>query len=131
MARRTALADVLGDDTDTTPPVDTDTTRKTTKKAAKTPRKRSQAPRKTDSTTTTGEEEQTPARVKAADVADAKRVSVYLHPDDYRALALAKLEDGADLNARLRAMIALWQANSRFKLQVDRLAKSAPRGGGH
>lgn len=70
-------------------------------------------------------------RVKATDAKEAKRVSLYLHPDDYKALALAKLEDGADLNSRVRAMIAVWQGNSRVRAQVDRLASTAPRGGGY
>lgn len=60
----------------------------------------------------------------------AKRGTLYLHPEDHRAVGSAKLEDGADLNARVRAMIALWRHNARFRHQVDRLARTAPRGGG-
>lgn len=59
---------------------------------------------------------------------DAKRAGLYLHNDDYRALGLAKLDDGCDYNARVRAMIALWRSNTRFRNQVDRLARTAPRG---
>ncbi|MGH3353346.1 MAG: hypothetical protein ACRDPS_21975 [Nocardioides sp.] len=108
------------------------------KKATRSPRKKSTA---TPAKKTTArkpaakkpaapaEPEAEPLRVKGVDTADAKRASLYLHPDDYRALQLAKLDDGADLNSRMRAMIALWQHNARFRAAVDRLAKDAPRGG--
>jgi hypothetical protein len=36
-----------------------------------------------------------------------------LHPEDFRALGMAKLDDGADANARIPAMIALWRHNDR------------------
>lgn len=110
------------------------------KKATRSPRKKSTAAPAKKTTTrkpaakkTTApaeaEAEAAPLRVKGVDTADAKRASLYLHPDDYRALQLAKLDDGADLNSRMRAMIALWQHNARFRAAVDRLAKDAPRGG--
>lgn len=67
-------------------------------------------------------------QVLAPAAANAKRVGLYLHPDDYRALGLAKLDDGADANARLRAMIALWRASPRYRTAVDKLARNAPRG---
>jgi hypothetical protein len=60
----------------------------------------------------------------------AKRTQLYLHPDDFRELALAKIDDRADLNARIRAMIALWRSNGRYRAQVDRLARTQPRGPG-
>lgn len=41
----------------------------------------------------------------------ADRVTLYLHPDDHRALGLAKLDDRIDHNTRIRAMIALWRAD--------------------
>ncbi|MFR9806482.1 hypothetical protein ACL02T_29960 [Pseudonocardia sp. RS010] len=62
--------------------------------------------------------------------AESKRVGLYLHPDDYRELGLAKLDDGADSNARVRAMIALWRSNERFRNAVDKLARTSPRGPG-
>lgn len=74
-------------------------------------------------------DDRAPAQVLSVDTENAKRVSLYVHPDDYRALGMAKLDDGADLNSRLRAMIAVWRANARYRSQVDRLAKTAPRGG--
>ncbi|HJQ48683.1 MAG TPA: hypothetical protein VJ870_20515 [Amycolatopsis sp.] len=60
--------------------------------------------------------------------AESKRVGLYLHPDDYRELGLAKVDDGADCNARVRAMIALWRSNERFRNAVDKLARTSPRG---
>ncbi|SHN48197.1 hypothetical protein [Cryptosporangium aurantiacum] len=60
---------------------------------------------------------------------DAQRVGLYLHKDDYRALNLAKLDDGFDMNARVRAMIAIYRHNPRFRSLVDRTARNAPRGG--
>lgn len=72
-----------------------------------------------------------PIRVRAVDVTDAKRVSLYLDPEDWRALSMAKLEDGADLNSRIRAMIAVWRGDTRVAKKVDRLAQTAPRGGQH
>lgn len=99
------------------------------------PRKR--APRKlaavpADAPTEPAEGEK-PARpgprvLTAESTGDAKRVGLYLHPDDFRALGMAKLDDGADANARIRAMIALWRANDRYRAAVDRLARTAPRG---
>lgn len=70
-----------------------------------------------------------PPHVLATDTKNSNRLGLYLHPDDYRALGIAKLDDGADANARIRAMIALWRANARYRAQVDRLARTAPRGG--
>lgn len=47
-----------------------------------------------------------PPAVLAVRTGDAKRVGLYLHPDNFRALGMAKLDDGADANARIRAMLA-------------------------
>lgn len=103
--------------------------------APKAPRKR--APRKlaavpADAPTDAAEGEK-PARpgprvLTAESTGDAKRVGLYLHPDDFRALGMAKLDDGADANARIRAMIALWRHNDRYRAAVDKLARTAPRG---
>lgn len=57
--------------------------------------------------------------------AEAKRVGLYLHPDDYRELGLAKVEDGAGSNTRVRAMIAYWRSDGRFRRAVDALASSS------
>lgn len=119
------------------------TTRKTTKAPAakkttsRTPAKKSTTKTPAKKTTTRKTAKAAPAepaaeplRVRAVNTADAVRVSLYMHPDDVRALKIAKIDDGADLNARFRAMVALWQNNTRFRAAVDRLAKDAPRGGG-
>ncbi|MBC7279210.1 hypothetical protein [Nocardioides sp.] len=70
-----------------------------------------------------------PVRVLAANSDDAKRVSLYLHPDDFKFLGMAKFDDGIELNSRIRAMIAIYKHNERFRNAVDRAAKTAPRGG--
>lgn len=62
---------------------------------------------------------ETAARVHTPDSGAAERVTLYLHPDDHRALGLAKLDDRIDHNTRIRAMIALWRADPDA---VDRLA---------
>lgn len=67
-----------------------------------------------------------PVRALVADSATAKRVSLYLHPDDYRMLGREKFVDGIQLNARIRAMIAVYRANPRFRTAVDAVAKTAP-----
>ena len=106
------------------------TGRKTAQRAPRAARSATTArPADVDDTSSTNAGE--PLRVRAVDAADAKRVSLYLDPDDYRALALAKLEDGADLNSRVRAMIAVWRGDTRVAKKVDRLAQTAPRGGQH
>lgn len=64
----------------------------------------------------------------AASRDDERRVSLYLHPDDYKALGAQKLEDGADVNTRLRALIAVYRSDDRVKKKVDKLAAGVPRG---
>lgn len=91
---------------------------KTAKKATKPPQKRAQ--------TATGS---VPTVRVPASTGEAKRVHVGLHEDDFRDLAMAKVDDGADANARLRAMIAVWREVPRFRQMVDRVARTAPRGG--
>lgn len=67
-------------------------------------------------------------RNKLAKTEESQRVGLYLHPDDYRALGLAKLEDKVDFNARIRAMITLYLDNGKVREQVDRIAREQPRG---
>ena len=100
------------------------------------PRKTTQRPPNTATVTelpapagTTSVKADNTIRVRAVDAAGAKRVSLYLDPDDYRALAMAKLDDGADMNSRIRALIAVWRGDSRVAKKVNRLAQTAPRGG--
>ncbi|MFD4522287.1 hypothetical protein ACFWO6_30590 [Paenibacillus glucanolyticus] len=154
--KRASLSVVLNDDDTTTPAeagdVDqaqatAETTSETTapatpaKKATRSPRKkeaaapakktspRQPAAKKAAATKAPAKPAPEPIRVKASDAKTAKKVSLYLHPDDFRELGMAKLDDGVDANSRIRAMIALWRENPRMRAQVDKLAKTAPRGG--
>lgn len=70
-----------------------------------------------------------PVRVLSADSSTARRKTLYLHPEDDKALGMAKLEDGIELNTRIRSMIALYRHNERFRNAVDKAARTAPRGG--
>lgn len=72
-----------------------------------------------------------PAGVRVpSSTAAAERVGLYLHPDDFRDLGMARLDDKVDQNARIRAMIALWRDNPRYRAAVDKLARTSPRGPG-
>jgi hypothetical protein len=118
MATKKDLAEALGDD------------EPTEEKSRRPPTRGAKGSKTAPSTPAAADEPPTPDKphvlVPKAD--HAKRAGLYLHPDDYKALGLAKLEDGADYNARIRAMIAIWRHNPRFRSQVDKLAKTAPRG---
>lgn len=125
MARRIAsIAAAIGDDEDQAPETTTPAP-EPARAAAESPRKRGGA-RKAQPAKKAA---QVPTKARAVETQDAKRVSLYLDPADYRELALAKIDDGADLNSRIRAMIAVWRENARFRSQVDKIAQSAPRGG--
>ncbi len=146
MARRRNILDTLGDPEDeTTPAPATPAVADAAQEPAPAPR----APRKRATRATAKVPAQEPAEAQQSDApadspaparqapkvltaatTNAKRVGLYLHPDDFRALGLAKLDDGADANARIRAMIALWRHNDRYRAAVDKLARTAPRGGG-
>ncbi|HET6751582.1 MAG TPA: hypothetical protein VFL71_20240 [Actinomycetes bacterium] len=41
-----------------------------------------------------------------------------------RALAQARVDDGIEVTARVRAMIALWQQDERLRRRIDKLARS-------
>lgn len=142
MARRRSIVESLRETPDDAPPTDAptapaeDVQAEDVQEAPKPTRKR--APRKlaavpADAPSDGAETEDKPARpgprvLTAASTGDAKRVGLYLHPEDFRALGMAKLDDGADANARIRAMIALWRHNDRYRAAVDKLARTAPRG---
>lgn len=57
-------------------------------------------------------------------VAYSSRINLTTTPEQNRALDLARVEDGIDKTARLRAMIALWQDDERLRRRIDKLAKS-------
>jgi hypothetical protein len=52
------------------------------------------------------------------------RLSLTLSQEMKRALALAKVDDGIEDTARIRAMITLWQDDERLRHRVDKLAKT-------
>lgn len=99
---------------------------KRTRKASKPTQKRTQSAKTSGAVEQTGTE---PRVLVPASTNEGKRTPINLHVDDYKALAMAKLENGTDINSLMRAMIALYRANARYRTQVDRLARTAPRGG--
>lgn len=52
------------------------------------------------------------------------RISLTASADMKRALDLARVDDGIEATARIRAMIALWQSDERLRARVDKLARS-------
>jgi hypothetical protein len=70
-------------------------------------------------------------RILTAETVTAHRVSVYLHPDDARVLRQGRVDDGADVNTRIRALLAVYRADDRVRERVDALARSASRRGRH
>lgn len=53
----------------------------------------------------------------------AARISMTASPDMKRDLELARLDDGIEVTARLRAMITLWQEDPKLRARVDKLAR--------
>ncbi|MEU0316958.1 hypothetical protein [Nocardioides sp. NPDC006273] len=126
-----AVTDLAEDQAETKPAAKKTTTKRAaTKKSApakKAAAKRTTTAKKTAATKPAAEPkpEAEPIRVLIPGSDDSKAVSLYLHMDDFKALGLAKLEDGIQLNDRVRAMIALYRGNQRVRAQVDKLAKTA------
>jgi hypothetical protein len=56
-----------------------------------------------------------------------RRVTLPLTDDDYKALKRAHLDDDVNTVTRLRAMVDLWQTNSRVREQIDRHARRIAR----
>lgn len=52
------------------------------------------------------------------------RVPFTTNADQDRALKTARLEDGIQATARLRAMVALWMEDERIRARVDKLART-------
>lgn len=52
-----------------------------------------------------------------------KRHTLTLTPEQDRALKLARVDDDIDTTTRIRAMIELWEHDSRLRRRVDQLAK--------
>ena len=53
----------------------------------------------------------------------AARISMTVSPAMKRDLELARLDDGIEVTARLRAMITLWQQDPKLRARVDKLAR--------
>lgn len=53
----------------------------------------------------------------------SERINLTTTPEQNRALNLARVDDGIDKTARLRAMIALWQQDERIRRRIDKLAR--------
>jgi len=53
----------------------------------------------------------------------SERINLTTTPEQNRALAQARVDDGIDKTARLRAMIALWQQDERIRKRIDKLAR--------
>ena len=67
------------------------------------------------------------ARQEEAEAAQPKwdaRMSLTLSKSMKRALDLARVEDGIDGTARIRAMIALWETDERLRRRVDKEARN-------
>jgi hypothetical protein len=52
------------------------------------------------------------------------RVNLTLSRDMKRALDMARIDDGLEATARIRAMITLWQEDERHRARVDKLART-------
>jgi hypothetical protein len=78
-----------------------------------------------------GAEHREDPRILTSETVTAHRVSVYLHPDDARVLRQGRVDDGADANTRIRALLAVYRADDRVRERVDALARSASRRGRH
>lgn len=61
-----------------------------------------------------------------------KRITLPLWHSLWRALQLARVDDGVDTTVRIRAMVELWGHDTRVRARVDKLAKqrasTLPRG---
>ena len=51
------------------------------------------------------------------------RISMTASKEQKRDLEAARLDDGIEVTARLRAMITLWQEDPKLRTRVDKLAK--------
>lgn len=54
----------------------------------------------------------------------SSRINLTVTPDMLRTLRLAKVDDGIDATARIRAMIQLWEDDEKLRRRIDKLARS-------
>jgi hypothetical protein len=52
------------------------------------------------------------------------RISMKASPEMKRWLELARIDDGVEVTARLRAMIMLWHDDPKLRARVDELART-------
>jgi hypothetical protein len=65
-----------------------------------------------------------PRHLPPATAAWTTRISMTASRDMKRQLEEARLDDGIEVTARLRAMIALWQSDPQLRGRVDDLART-------
>lgn len=93
---------------------------KAAKKGAKPAQKRTQ-PRRAPA------KDEEPIKLQPVTTQDSERVSCYFHPDEFRQLGAAKLDDKIPHNTRIRAMALVYNTDPRFKAKVDKVARESPR----
>jgi hypothetical protein len=52
------------------------------------------------------------------------RISLTASTDMKRALDQARVNDGIEATARIRAMITLWQEDAKLRTRIDKLART-------
>jgi len=52
------------------------------------------------------------------------RISLTTTPEMKRDLDMARVQDGVEATARIRAMISLWQDDPRLRAKIDKLARN-------
>ena len=65
-----------------------------------------------------------PAEQPKPPAAYSARISLTTTPEMKRDLDMARVEDGVEATARIRAMIALWQEDTRLRARIDKLARN-------
>jgi hypothetical protein len=65
-----------------------------------------------------------PAEQPKPPAAYSARISLTTTPEMKRDLDMARVEDGVEATARIRAMISLWQDDPRLRARVDKLARN-------
>src|ERR1019366_10379286 len=65
-----------------------------------------------------------PAEQPKPPAAYSARISLTTTPEMKRDLDMARVEDGVEATARIRAMISLWQDAPRLRARVDKLARN-------
>lgn len=83
------------------------------------------APRAREPRPTTTAAQRRAQRAKGAETESGaldKRITLTLPAEQKRWLAMARVDDEVETNARIRAMIQIWHDDPKFRERVDRLA---------